>query len=81
MRAATILAIVNVLGSTLTRVARAFVMQQSGPEIGVAATKTFTSQLAVLAQLACALGEKRGKMGHTESEDFQRELHRLPDDR
>ena len=79
MRAATILAIVNVLGSTLTRVARAFVMQQSGPEIGVAATKTFTSQLAVLAQLACALGEKRGKMGHTESEDFQRELHRLPD--
>jgi len=79
MRAATILAIVNVLGSTLTRVARAFVMQQSGPEIGVAATKTFTSQLAVLAQLACALGEKRGKMGHTELEDFQRELHRLPE--
>ncbi len=79
MRAATILAIVNVLGSTLTRVARAFVMQQSGPEIGVAATKTFTSQLAVLAQLACALGEKRGKMGHTELEDFQRDLHRLPE--
>ena len=79
MRAATILAVANMLGSTLTRVSRAFVMQQSGPEIGVAATKTFTSQLAVLAQLACALGEKRGKMGHTESEDFLRALHRVPD--
>jgi glucosamine--fructose-6-phosphate aminotransferase (isomerizing) len=54
-------------------------MQQSGPEIGVGATKTFTSQLAVLAQLACALGEKRGKMGHTESEDFLRALHQVPD--
>ena len=79
MRASTVLAIVNVLGSTLTRVARTFLMQQSGPEIGVGATKTFTSQLAVLAQLACALGEKRGKMGHTESEDFLRALHQVPD--
>ena len=79
MRAATVLAVANMLGSTLTRVSRAFVMQQSGPEIGVAATKTFTSQLAVLAQLACTLGEKRGKMGHTESEEFLRALHRVPD--
>jgi glucosamine--fructose-6-phosphate aminotransferase (isomerizing) len=53
-------------------------MQQSGPEVGVAATKTFTSQLAVLAQLACALGEKRGKMGHTEAEDFHQALHQVP---
>lgn len=79
LRAATVLGIANVLGSTLTRVARAFLMQQSGPEIGVAATKTFTSQLAVLAQLASVLGEKRGKMGHTETEDFHRALHRIPD--
>jgi len=78
MRAATVLGVANVLGSTLTRVVNAFVMQQSGPEIGVAATKTFTSQLGVLAQLACALGEKRGKMGHTESEDFQHALHEVP---
>jgi glucosamine--fructose-6-phosphate aminotransferase (isomerizing) len=79
LRAATVLGLTNVLGSTLTRVANAFIMQQSGPEIGVAATKTFTSQLAVLAQLACALGEKRGKMGHTESEDFRQALHQVPD--
>jgi len=78
LRAATVLAIANVLGSTVTRVARAFLMQQSGPEIGVAATKTFTSQVAVLAQVASVLGEKRGKMGHTESEEFQRALQRVP---
>ena len=79
LRAATVLGLANVLGSTLTRVANAFIMQQSGPEIGVAATKTFTSQLAVLAQLACALGEKRGKIGHTEAEDFRQALHKVPD--
>jgi glucosamine--fructose-6-phosphate aminotransferase (isomerizing) len=78
LRAATVLAIANVLGSTVTRVARAFLMQQSGPEIGVAATKTFTSQVAVLAQVASVLGEKRGKMGHTESEEFQRALQQVP---
>ena len=78
LRATTVLGVANVLGSTLTRLVNAFIIQQSGPEIGVAATKTFTSQLAVLAQLACALGEKRGKMGHTESEDFQRALHHVP---
>jgi glucosamine--fructose-6-phosphate aminotransferase (isomerizing) len=44
----------------------------------VAATKTFTSQVAVLAQVASVLGEKRGKMGHTESEEFQRALQRVP---
>jgi glucosamine--fructose-6-phosphate aminotransferase (isomerizing) len=78
MRAATLLGVANGLGSTLTRVVNAFIMQQSGPEIGVAATKTFTSQVAVLAQLACALGVKRGKMGHTEAEDFQHALDQVP---
>jgi glucosamine--fructose-6-phosphate aminotransferase (isomerizing) len=78
LRAATVLGVANVLGSTLTRVARAFLLQQSGPEIGVAATKTFTSQLAVLAELALVLGEKRGKMGHTESEDLHLCLHQTP---
>jgi glucosamine--fructose-6-phosphate aminotransferase (isomerizing) len=79
LRAATVLGLANVLGSTLTRIANAFIIQQSGPEIGVAATKTFTSQLAVLAQLACTLGEKRGKIGHTEAEDFRRALHHVPE--
>jgi glucosamine--fructose-6-phosphate aminotransferase (isomerizing) len=59
-RAATVLGLTNAIGSTLTRVSRVYVGQQSGPEIGVAATKTFTSQLSVLAQLALRLAKKRG---------------------
>src|SRR4030067_1440132 len=61
-RAATILGLTNAIGSTLTRVSRVYIGQQSGPEIGVAATKTFTSQLSVLAQLAVRLGGERGKI-------------------
>jgi len=59
LRAATILGLTNVVGSTLTRVSRVYIVQQSGPEIGVAATKTFTSQLSVLAQLALRVAKIR----------------------
>ena len=55
-RAATILSLTNVIGSTLTRISRVYIGTQAGPEIGVAATKTFTSQLSVLAQLALTVG-------------------------
>jgi len=79
LRAATILGLTNVIGSTLTRVARVYVCQQSGPEIGVAATKTFTSQLSVLAQLALRLAEKRGKVSHVEIEFLEKKLQQIPD--
>jgi len=79
LKAATILGLTNVIGSTLTRVARVYVCQQSGPEIGVAATKTFTSQLSVLAQLALRLAKKRGKMSHVEIEFLEDKLEQIPD--
>jgi glucosamine--fructose-6-phosphate aminotransferase (isomerizing) len=79
LRAATVLGLTNVIGSTLTRVARVYVCQQSGPEIGVAATKTFTSQLSVLAQLALRLAKKRGKISHTEIEFLEEKLEQIPD--
>ncbi len=78
-RAATILGLTNVIGSTLTRVSRVYVGQQSGPEIGVAATKTFTSQLSVLAQLALRLSKKRGKISQDEMDDIAERLEKLPD--
>jgi len=78
-RAATVLGLTNVVGSTLTRVSRAYICQQAGPEIGVAATKTFTAQLSVLAQLALRLAEKRGKISHVEMEDFKAKLRQIPD--
>jgi len=78
-RAATILGLTNVIGSTLTRLSRVYVCQQSGPEIGVAATKTFTSQLSVLAQLALRLAKSRGKVSHVEIEFLEEKLEQIPE--
>ena len=78
-RAATILGLTNAIGSTLTRVSRVYIGQQSGPEIGVAATKTFTSQLSVLAQLALRLAKKRGKVSQDEMDYIEEKLEQLPD--
>ncbi len=78
-RAATILSLTNVIGSTLTRISRVYIGQQSGPEIGVAATKTFTSQLSVLAQLALRLAKKRGKISQDEIDRLEENLDKLPD--
>lgn len=78
-RAATILGLTNVIGSTLTRVARVYIGQQSGPEIGVAATKTFTSQLSVLADIALRLAKQRGKVSQDEMDFLAERLKKLPD--
>jgi glucosamine--fructose-6-phosphate aminotransferase (isomerizing) len=79
-RAATILGLTNVVDSTLTRVSRVYIVQQSGPEIGVAATKTFTSQLSVLAQLALRVAKKRGKVSQDEMDYLGEKLANLPHD-
>jgi glucosamine--fructose-6-phosphate aminotransferase (isomerizing) len=79
-RAATVLGLTNVIDSTLTRTSRVYVDQQSGPEIGVAATKTFTSQVSVLAQLALRVAKKRGKVSQDEMDYLGERLKKLPDD-
>lgn len=78
-RAATVLGLTNVIGSTLTRVSRVYIGQQSGPEIGVAATKTFTSQLSVMAQTALRLAKKRGKVSQDEMDYLAEKLDKMPD--
>jgi glucosamine--fructose-6-phosphate aminotransferase (isomerizing) len=78
MRAATVLGITNTVGSTLTRVSRAYLIQQSGPEIGVAATKTFTSQVLVLAQMALRLAKNRGKLSQDELDELDEKLQKVP---
>jgi glucosamine--fructose-6-phosphate aminotransferase (isomerizing) len=75
----TILGLTNTMGSTLTRVSRAYISQQSGPEIGVAATKTFTSQLMVLAQLAIRLAKARGKVSQERMDYLEEKLVEIPD--
>jgi len=78
-RAATILGLTNTIGSTLTRVSRVYIGQQSGPEIGVAATKTFTAQLSVLSQLALRLAKMRGKVSQDEIDFLEAKVTQIPD--
>ncbi len=59
-KGASILSVTNVLGSTLMRLSDVYIGQNCGPEIGVAATKTFTSQVTVLSRLAATVGRKTG---------------------
>lgn len=59
-KGATPLGIVNVVGSTIARETTAGVYIHAGPEIGVASTKAFTSQLAVLSLIALLLARKKG---------------------
>ncbi len=79
IRAATILGLTNTVGSSLTRVSRVYIVQQSGPEIGVAATKTFTSQMSVLAQLALRVAKIRGKVGHRQIEEIESSIKQIPE--
>jgi len=78
-RGASILGISNVMGSTLTRLSDVYIGQNSGPEIGVAATKTFTAQVSVLSKLVLALARKRGVIRKTEIESLEAGYGRLPD--
>ena len=56
------MAVTNTLGSSVTRETNESVFIRAGPEIGVAATKTFASQVATLGMLAVAFGRKRGEL-------------------
>ncbi len=78
-RGATILGISNVMGSTLTRLSDVYIGQNSGPEIGVAATKTFTAQLSVLVKLAVSLARNRGVLKKGEEDALEAAFHQLPE--
>ncbi len=58
-RGALALGVVNVVGSSIARETDAGVFLHVGPEIGVASTKAFTAQVAVLAMIACYLGRRK----------------------
>jgi len=76
---ASVISVTNVMGSTLTRLSDVYIGQNSGPEIGVAATKTFTAQVAVLIRLATVLAEKRKRISSKEAERLLRDLEHVPD--
>ncbi len=77
-RGATVLGIVNVVGSSIARATDAGVYLHVGPEIGVASTKAFTAQVAVLAMLAIELG-RRKHISSDEATKHINELSKIPD--
>jgi len=77
-RGATVLGIVNVVGSSIARATDAGIYLHAGPEIGVASTKAFTAQVMVLTMLAIELGRRK----HIRSDQAIRyieELSQIPD--
>jgi glucosamine--fructose-6-phosphate aminotransferase (isomerizing) len=75
---ARILSICNVIGSMLSRESDGNLYTRSGPEIGVASTKAFTSQLAVLVLIALYLGRARNQLPAEQAGILISELNRLP---
>jgi len=75
---ATVLAVTNVVGSQATRDADGVLYTRAGMEIGVAATKTFVCQVAVMYLLALKLAELRGTMKPETMERIVGEIKRLP---
>ena len=77
-RGARALAITNVMGSQITREADGVLYTRAGLEIGVAATKTFVSQITAMYLVALRLAEVRGTMGRPELKPVISDLKRLP---
>jgi len=78
-KGAKVLAIVNVVGSMATRIADLTLYTHAGPEIGVAATKTYTTQLAVLTMLAIELARTLGTANEGYLTKLEESLRRVPD--
>ena len=77
-KGASLLGIVNVVGSSISRETEAGVYNHAGPEIGVASTKIFTSQLTILTLMALLLGRHQN-LSLTEGVEAIRALQALPD--
>lgn len=75
---AQVLALANVIGSAIPRMADGELYTRAGPEIGVASTKCFTAQLAALFMLAIFVGRSRGALTPERTRDLVEELARLP---
>jgi len=78
-RGAKVIAITNVVGSRVTRESDGVVYTHAGPEIGVAATKTFTAQIAALMVLALKLAQAKGTLGTEQVDSLWREIGTLPE--
>jgi len=78
-KGALILGICNVVGSSIPRATHAGAYTHAGPEIGVASTKAFTAQVAVLTLLALQIAYKKGTVSHSRYMAMLSELESIPE--
>ncbi|KPP97120.1 MAG: glutamine-fructose-6-phosphate transaminase (isomerizing) GlmS [Bacteroidetes bacterium HLUCCA01] len=78
-KGATVIGVVNVVGSTIARETDAGVYIHAGPEIGVASTKAFTAQVTVLTMIALHLAQHRGTLPQEEFAAIVRDLAAVPE--
>ena len=78
-KGARVLSICNVVGSTISRESDGVLYTHAGPEIGVASTKAFTTQLAALVLLAIHLGRRTGKLSQDAARELIHDLLQVPE--
>ncbi|HET7027671.1 MAG TPA: glutamine--fructose-6-phosphate transaminase (isomerizing) [Candidatus Limnocylindrales bacterium] len=78
-RGCPVVAVTNTVGSAITREADAVLFLQAGPEVAVAASKTFVTQVTTLVILAAAIARMRGVLTDAAETDLGRALRGLPD--
>jgi glucosamine--fructose-6-phosphate aminotransferase (isomerizing) len=78
-RGCPVVAVTNTVGSAITREADRVLFLQAGPEIAVAASKTFVTQVTTLVVLAAAIAKGRGAMGAEQELELGAALRALPD--
>ena len=78
-KGATIIGVCNVVGSSIPRATHAGSYTHAGPEIGVASTKAFTGQLAVLTMMALRIAQARETISESRFMSLMKELELIPD--
>ncbi len=77
-KGAFVFGVCNVVGSSIARETHAGAYTHAGPEIGVASTKAFTTQITVLTLIALKLAKEKGKLSKTEFHEYLSELENIP---
>ncbi|WP_410878112.1 glutamine--fructose-6-phosphate transaminase (isomerizing) [Myroides sp. DW712] len=78
-KGAFVFGVCNVVGSSISRETHAGAYTHAGPEIGVASTKAFTTQITVLTLIALRLAKSKGTLSHSEYLKYLRELELIPE--
>ena len=78
-RGAKCMAVLNVRGSSISRVCDYVLYTEAGPEIAVASTKAYTTQLAVMFMLVAKMAQLRGALTETEVKAYVEELQKVPE--